>query len=269
MRVELTLFWAALSAYGLSFTLQALSLALGRPRLAPAYRALVLGGVAAHALALTWRGFSQGSPPFISYYESVSFGVWLDSLFYLWLKRRQPSFEGAWLALGPANLLLMGSACLSAHEFAPLAAPLQSWWLAVHVLFALAAFACLALAFGLALLLLAPPGLARPAWLPGPSASDDYFFRFLALAFLFQLVMLVAGSIWADQAWGRFWGWDPIETASLLTLLVEALAIHLRLHFGWRGRRLAGLLVLAFLLTVFSIWGVPYLSQSIHLYQKP
>lgn len=76
--------------------------------------------------------------------------------------------------------------------------------------------------------------------------------------------MIVAGAIWANEAWGRYWAWDPIETWSLMTWLAYAAYLHSRLTLGWRGRRSAWFAVLALPLVVFTLVGVPLAYNSIH-----
>ncbi len=263
---ELAGYWGAIGAYAAAFVLAAFGLALSRKGPLSAALAGTAAGLACHTASLVCRGLAQWAPPFITYYESVLFGTWLAALIALVAALRRPGLTPLLVAVNPLNLLLLGSGLFASRELAPLAPMLQSWWLVVHVVFALLAFGAMTVGAAAGFLRLAA---ARAAWAPSAELPDLVVFRSLALAFLFQLVMVVSGSIWADQAWGRFWGWDPIETFSLLTLIVFAIALHLRLSFGWRGRKLAWAAMAGFLLTVYGIWGVPFFQPSIHLYQDP
>lgn len=264
--VELAGLGGAMGGYAAAFVAAILSLVLKRPRtLGPAY-ALSVAGAVFHSAALVSRGLGYWIPPFITYYESVLFGSWLAMVASLVLVRRLEDLRAILAALCPVMLLLMGSAMFTNREFAPLSPTLQSWWLVVHVLFALLAFAGMAVAFGGAVFLFLSP---RARGGSTASRTDRVIYKSIILAFIFQMVMLVSGSIWANQAWGRYWGWDPIETFSLLTLVLFGISLHLRFQYGWKGRRMAWFAVLGFLFTIYGIWGVPFFSQSIHLYQGP
>lgn len=69
--------------------------------------------------------------------------------------------------------------------------------------------------------------------------------------------MIVSGAIWANQAWGRYWGWDPVETWSLIAWAIYAIYLHLTLTLGWRGKRAAWIAVIALPVILFSLLGVP------------
>jgi len=264
--LELIGLWGTLAGYAVAFILAVLALVLKRPRsLSPAF-VVAVAGVVFQTISLFARWFAFGAPPFVTYYESVMFGSLLAMAGLLYFSFRRRELRPIISVLSPILLLLMGSAMFTQREFEPLTPALQSGWLVVHVVFAMLAFAGMAVAFGAGSLLLFFP---NAGWSLPPSVADSVVFKSIILAFIFQMVMLVSGSIWANQAWGRYWGWDPIESFSLLTLIVFGISIHLRIQFGWKGRRMAWLAIIGFLLTVYGAWGVPFISDSIHLYQGP
>jgi ABC-type transport system involved in cytochrome c biogenesis permease subunit len=76
--------------------------------------------------------------------------------------------------------------------------------------------------------------------------------------------MIASGAVWANEAWGRYWAWDPMETWSLVAWAVYALHLHLTLTLGWRGTKAAWVLVIALPVIVFSLLGVPVVYNSIH-----
>jgi ABC-type transport system involved in cytochrome c biogenesis permease subunit len=103
--------------------------------------------------------------------------------------------------------------------------------------------------------------------LPSNEIFDETAFRYVLVGFLFWTVMLVSGAIWANNAWGRYWGWDPIETWSLICWLVYALFIHLHFTFKkLRGAFTAWYATFAVLVAAFSLWGVGYVYKTIHTY---
>ena len=137
----------------------------------------------------------------------------------------------------------------------PLMPALQnSWLLTLHVAFAMVAYGAAAVAFGAAVLYLLRPRLTR---LPMPRAEllDEIGYRAGVLTFPLLTVMLVLGALWADIAWGRYWGWDPKETAALVTWLIYGAYLHARVVRDWRGRRAAWLLVVGFAAVLFTYFG--------------
>jgi ABC-type transport system involved in cytochrome c biogenesis permease subunit len=261
---ELAAFWAAVAGYAGAFLAVVFGLVLRRRGVVRSGLGLGAAGVAAQAVALGCRGIGEVAPPFVTYYESVMFATWLAAGSALWLARSREWFRPALPVVLGVTLLLMGSAVFTAREFRPLGPALQSWWLVVHVVFALLAFGGMLVAAGAGVLAIrrrTPPAVR--------GRVDEVMFRAFALSFIFQLVMTASGAIWAHQAWGRYWGWDPIETASVLTLIVYALALHLKATHDWRGARLGWLAIAGFLLTAYGIWGVPFVSPSAHLYTSP
>ncbi|MEK7475082.1 MAG: cytochrome c biogenesis protein CcsA [Candidatus Coatesbacteria bacterium] len=261
---ELAAFWAAVAAYAAAFLAVVFGLVLRRRGAVRAGLGIGAAGLAAQGIALTCRGIGQVAPPFVTYYESVVFGTMLATGVALWLARSREWFRPALAVVLGVSLLLMGSAVFTAREFRPLGPALQSWWLVVHVVFALFAFGGMLVAAGAGVV-----AIRRRAAPAVRGRIDEVMYRAFALSFIFQLVMTASGAIWAHQAWGRYWGWDPIETASLLTLIVYALALHLRATHDWRGVRLGWLAIAGFLLTAYGIWGVPFVSPSVHLYTSP
>lgn len=108
---------------------------------------------------------------------------------------------------------------------------------------------------------------AMDRWLPPADLLDDYTYRAIALGYpLFTVGALIFGMVWANKAWGRYWGWDPKETWALITFLVYSIYLHLRLTRGWQGTWTAVLSVLGFLVTMFTLFGVNLLLSGLHSY---
>ena len=96
---------------------------------------------------------------------------------------------------------------------------------------------------------------------------DELMFRSTVFGFITDAIMIAAGSIWAKSLWGSYWSWDPVETWSLLSWLIYGLALHLRITMGWRGRKLAWLLVFAIIGVLVSFWGVNLVMEgSLHVF---
>ncbi len=100
-----------------------------------------------------------------------------------------------------------------------------------------------------------------------PEALDEITYKSIAIGFpIFTLGGLIFGAIWADQAWGTYWGWDPKETWSLITCFVYAFFLHSRLLRGWRGKKVAVVAVLGFIAVIFTYLGVNLLLSGLHAY---
>lgn len=104
-------------------------------------------------------------------------------------------------------------------------------------------------------------------WLPENDVLDNLIYRAIALGYpLFTVGGLIFGMVWANKAWGRYWGWDPKETWALITFLVYSIYLHVRLSRGWSGTWTACLSVIGFIVTMFTLFGVNLLISSLHSY---
>ncbi len=104
-------------------------------------------------------------------------------------------------------------------------------------------------------------------WLPDADSLDKLIYRAIALGYpLFTVGGLIFGMVWANKAWGRYWGWDPKETWALITFLVYSIYLHVRLARGWNGTWTACLSIAGFLVTMFTLFGVNFLISSMHSY---
>jgi cytochrome c-type biogenesis protein CcsB len=180
----------------------------------------------------------------------------------LWAGRkgRHPLLAAGALPLG---LLIMAVGAMSDTQAQPMVASLQSFWLYIHIFFAWLAYGAYTVACGAGMLYLVRSRRNRPR----PSDEDlarldELMFRSTVFGFITDAIMIAAGSIWAKDLWGSYWSWDPVETWSLLSWLIYGLALHLRITLGWRGRRLAWVLVFAIIGVLVSFWGVNLVMES-------
>lgn len=224
--------------------------------------------------ALIARGIAVGHGPFANQYEFAVAFAWgmLAAYAYAVLREaRSPSdtATSAALTLGVVVLPLVLAALLYASSTSGSAGPLvpalqHNLLLTVHVFSAVVAYGAAAVAAGAAVLSLA--GRWVPAsWQASPARLDRLGYRAVAVAFPLMTVMLVLGSVWAERAWGRYWNWDPKETAALVTWLIYGAYLHARVAHGWRGNRAAWLLVLGFGAVVFTYLGNLFLG-GLHSY---
>ncbi len=151
-----------------------------------------------------------------------------------------------------------------AHHIQPLIPALQSWWMKIHVptnFVGYGAF-CMAAALGVAELL-----AMKYKW-KSPSAEviDEIMYKAIAIGFLFFTIATVLGALWAADAWGRYWSWDPKETWAFIVWLNYAIWLHLRLVKGWRGAVLAWWAIIGLFITAFAFLGVNMFLSGLHSY---
>lgn len=141
--------------------------------------------------------------------------------------------------------------------------------LAIHVSVAIFAYALFSVAFGAGLIMLAQGGEGRRVrWLPSAEAADELAYKAVIIGFPLLALTLILGAYWANYAWGHYWSWDPKETSALVTWLIYAVYLHARGIRGWRGKRIAWLLTLGFVATLFTYYGVSFFVPSLHSYAK-
>ncbi|MHC4252334.1 MAG: cytochrome c biogenesis protein CcsA [Planctomycetota bacterium] len=266
---EAILFWTALSLYVAAGIASAAALVFRKERGYLVATVAVAAGLLPHTAAFVVRWIGTGRPPFINLFELLHSGAWAVAAAFVVAQRASRGVRALGIAVMPVAFLTMGLAQTLSAAANPLTAQLRSWWLAVHILFASLAYGCFAVSFGAAVLYLYKhfAGERGPAArLPKPSRLDEVSLKSVHFGLICDTVMILSGSIWANNAWGRFWGWDPVETWSLVTWLVYGLYAHLRFLKKWKRTHAAWLSIAAFGIVVFSYWGVPHLWKSIHDY---
>lgn len=235
-------------------------------------RTIFLAAAILHTLNILTRYLEAGHTPITSYHETVSFFAWSIAWSYL-LFRWRYTVKNFGTFVSVLTLLLMSMAAVASREILPLVPALQSWWLPVHASIALVADGFLALAcIGGIMYLLQEREIKRKRFglfysrLPSLEALDKLNHHCLSIGFPLMTLGIIAGSIWAKQAWGSYWQWDPKETWSLITWFLYAALVHQRFTVGWRGRRAAIMSIVAFLAVLFTLWGVTFLLQGVHTY---
>jgi len=214
--------------------------------------------------ALIFRWFGTGHGPFANMYEfSIAF-AWGALTVHVYFLARFGQWTTGIIVL-PLALALLLYATTVPSAAAPLVPALQnSLLLTVHVAVAVIAYGAFAVAFAAAVLYLVQLGGER--WpLPKPDLLDNLSYRAMLIGFPFLTLTIVLGALWADIAWGRYWSWDPKESASLVTWLICGAYLHARAARGWRGKRAALLLMIVFAATLFTYFGTLFFG-GLHSY---
>jgi len=229
-------------------------------------------GLFTHSVALVLRTIESGHAPFTNMYESLSFLAWSSIMAYIIIEGKfKIRKAGPYFMLIVIGLMALASSPLMPKEATPLIPALQSYWLWLHVSVTLIGEAFFAIGFITSILYLMADsrekkGGSRKSGLTSEKL-DAVSYKCIAIGFpLFTLGGLVFGMVWAYNAWGRYWSWDPKETWSLITWFVFALYLHTRIVMGWKGRRSAFIAVLGFLAALFTYFGVNYLLSGLHSY---
>lgn len=204
--------------------------------------------------ALVCRSFATGHGPFANMYEfSVAF-AWGALVVHVYFLQRYRQWATGVIVL-PVALALLLYATTIPSTASPLVPALQNnLLLTVHVAVAVVAYGAFAVGFAAALLYVVQSGGQR-SFLPRRELLDELSYRATLIGFPFLTLTIVLGAVWADIAWGRYWSWDPKETASLVTWIVCGAYLHARSARGWRGQRAALLLMVVFAATLFTYFG--------------
>jgi cytochrome c-type biogenesis protein CcsB len=221
-------------------------------------------GFSLHSVMVGVRWYEAGRPPFANMYEALVLFGWSVVLVYIIFEL---VYKAKFLAI-PVNILViifLSAALPSDSSIKPLLPALQSKWMSVHVITYFIGYGALSIAFVLSAVYLFLSGRKNidPAAM---SVLDDLTYRLIIFGFPFLTVGMTTGSIWANSAWGTYWNWDPKETCSLITWLVYAVYLHMRILRGWRGKSAAYLSLLGFLATLFTFVGVNFILPGLHSY---
>jgi cytochrome c-type biogenesis protein CcsB len=257
LSIEIAFVWAAVFIYAASAILFGVGTVFGRERLLRIGVWVAALGLTSQAVAFGVRWVRVGHAPFLGFYEVVSAYAFATVAATVIVALWRPQLRPLGSVLMPLSLLALGASMLADKTDEVAGGMLSS-------------YSSFIVAFALAVVFLmrgrpSPGKLSQIlAKLPSQDSVDDLSYRFAAVGLIFQSVMIASGAIWANESWGRYWGWDPIETWSLVTWLVYSAYLHCRLTLGWRGKKSAWFLVAALPVMIFTLLVVPIIYNSIH-----
>jgi cytochrome c-type biogenesis protein CcsB len=230
-----------------------------------------------HLASVVARGISAGRPPWGNMFEfSVTGSLAVTGVYLILLARRDVRYLGVFVML-PVLLTLGLAVTVLYTESAQLVPALKSVWLVIHVTAAMIASGILTIGFAQTICYLVqerrerrPAEQRSPSFmdrLPSAAVLDRSAYRMHAFAFPIWTFAVIAGAIWAENAWGRYWGWDPKETWAFITWMVYACYLHARATAGWRGRKAAYVALLGYSTFLFNylvvnIWLVGFHSYA-------
>jgi cytochrome c-type biogenesis protein CcsB len=217
-------------------------------------------------------GADVGHIPVSNLYEVFILFSMITAMFYLYYEQRYATRQlGAFVLLvisAAVGFLLWYTVSRDAADIQPLVPALQSWWMKIHVPANFIGYGTFALAamVGSAYLLKSHGILADR--LPALEVLDDVMYKAISVGFAFFTVATILGALWAAEAWGGYWSWDPKETWALIVWLNYAAWLHMRLMSGLRGRAAAWWALVGLLVTTFAFLGVNMFLSGLHSYGK-
>ncbi len=241
--------------------------------------ALTVIGLATQILGIVTRGMAEHRVPWGNMYEFVMAITCAAVIAFLGLSFRFRVYAVGLFFMAPIVLALGLCATVLYTAAGPLVPALHSYWIWIHVTAMTVAIGSYIVAATFTVLYLVVDRHARKQAtgtkagsgavldrLPGADALDRLSYRTVIFAFPIWTFAIIAGAIWADQAWGRYWGWDPKETWAFITWVVYAGYLHARATAGWRGRKAAYIQLVGFTSLLFNLIGVNLWITGLHSY---
>ncbi len=263
--------------YGLSAAVYIFAWVFNKPASGKAATWISAAGAGGNLVGILLRWaesyhLKYGHAPLSNQYESLVFFALVIVITHLVveLKFKTPNI-GAFTI--PIAFLTMAFASLypgMGVEIRPLIPALKSNWLIAHVITCFIGYGSFAVSFGVSIMYLMKKGQPNQtngllSRLPASSILDELNNQLVMFGFLFLSIGIITGAVWANSAWGRYWGWDPKETWSLITWFIYASLLHFRFLRGWQGTRIAVFSMIGFAAVLFTYFGVNLLP-GLHSY---
>ena len=269
LKIENTLFTAVMLLYLAAMVLYFIFLVIKHVKAGKIAGYVMVIGFILHTAALVTRGIGAGRLPLTNQYEfatSFAWGISLCFLMFLW----KYHFQALGAFVTPVIFLLIGYAAMQSREVRELMPALRSNWLGIHVSTAILSYGAFGVSFAVSLMFLMRQKVKDNVFwqehIPEEQKLDMISYRAVSLGFLFLTFVIITGAIWAERAWGSYWSWDPKETWSLITWIIYALYLHLRISKGWKNKSAAMFAVIGFICVIFTYIGVNTLIPGIHSY---
>jgi cytochrome c-type biogenesis protein CcsB len=236
-------------------------------------------GMVAHLVAVITRGLAVDRAPWGNMYEFITALTCVAAIFFGYIVVRYRAWTLGVFVMGAVVLALGLAETLIYTPAGPLVPALQSYWLSIHVTAMTLATGIFFVAAVLGIMYLVAeryrarvaagktqPGNGLIARIPSSAQLDKLTYRTVVFGFPVWTFGVIAGAIWADQAWGRYWGWDPVETWAFITWVIYAAYLHARATAGWRGARAHYIQLLGFASLITNMLVVQVFITGMHSY---
>jgi len=229
-------------------------------------------GFAFHTANIIVRYIEGGHIPVTSMHEAASFFSWcVLILFYIHEFKYKLGLLSSFIL--PIVFLLMFSSSIFPREIKVLSPVLQSYWFGIHTILAFLGDAAFAMACGIGVMYLIQERNVKSKHLsmlfqklPSLQVLDEINYHLITMGFPLLTLAMITGVVWANSAWGTYWRWDPKEVWSLITWIIYALVLHLRLTVGWRGKKAAILSIVGFAFVILTFFGVALILKGKHVF---
>ena len=229
----------------------------------------LITGFLLHTVVMLIRGINAGRLPLTNQYEFASAFAWglcFVSIIFIYKYK----FQALATFSVPVIFLMIGYAAMQSKEVHELMPSLRSNWLGFHVSTAIIAYGAFGVSFVISIMYLLRTRSVANAFfeqhVPSGEKLDLISYRAVSLGVLFLSFCMISGAIWAENAWGSYWSWDPKETWSLVTWFIYFIYLHLRLRSGWKEKRAAWFSIIGFICVIFTYIGVNTLLPGVHSY---
>ena len=266
LQLESLSLWVALVGYSLICAIAIFGVVLQK-RPERTLMALMVLGVLVHTVAYGARWMRLGHVPVNNNFELLSgniLGLMIAVVLGYWLMPRARAFAAMVM---PVVIMLMAWMLLLGKEESSLPPTYDTVWLYIHIGFIKLFLGSAFVALGLAIIVLlreANIGQERFARMADNKSVDGTIYRCMALALIFDTLGVVAGAIWAQDAWGHYWSWDKLEVWSLVTWLSISVTLHVRKPFKTTPKINAWMVVATWLIAFFTFFGIPFVSTALH-----
>lgn len=263
---EVIVHWLAAALYLLAGIFFVRGLSSEKPKRLTIGRWLALLGLLLHTVALGFQWYARGHGPYLRLDESLSALAWGAMGMFLFFNHKALWQKSLGAILAPCAFLLMLARVFATSEPGSPPATFTGIWFIMHVISIIPAMGAFLIALSAAVLyLLKKRGQGGfRSRLPSFEVLDACVYKYAGFAFILWGFMIVAGSFWAEQSWGRYWGWDPIETWSFITWLLLGLLLHLQRFFNWQGERAAWAMMACFVFSILTLFLLPLVLGSVH-----
>lgn len=266
MALEFKFLWASLIAYMAAGSLTVIGAVL-KKNIEKFFLVLMAAAIILLGFFIGMRWRQIGNGPFSTMFDILYSNIFSMSLIYTLAYWRIRQIRPTALLVFPLFFVMIGWMAVTDSEPAVLPPTFDTIWLVFHILFGKVFLGALLVSTVVAAaILLRRAGVMIESLnkLPDDSSLDELAYRFVAVGLIFNILMLVSGAIWAQDAWGRYWAWDPLETWSFMTWLLLALAMHTRIIYKTTPVISAIMVISVFVLAFLTLFGIPFISEQPH-----
>lgn len=258
------LFFTPVILYFAAMVLQFAGSAFKKEQMKSAAWYMLIAGAVIQTAYIAARGVKAGRVPMANQFEFANAFAWGVAAMGIFFKMRaKKSMDWMVTLCAPCAFLLISYAALQPREITELMPALRSAWFTSHIGTAVFSYASFAIAAAIGVRYLA---LEKKETEKHLRELDVFAYKLVCFGFLMLTIVILTGCIWAEQAWGSFWTWDPKEVWALITWIVYAIFLHQRVRMNWRGHRMAWFAIAAFIFVMFTFVGVNTLMSGLHSY---